>query len=121
MTIYQCRGFVVMSKASSWFSRYPARGRLSTLHRWIAQKAGIHSLVRFVRTLKQHSAKRISRVTIEGFSKSSRCDTFFLTKQAILAHPHLANSPGLPSFDPHNCFPKLNPHKELLVCLIKSS
>jgi hypothetical protein len=36
-----------MSKASSWFSRYLARGKLGTLDRWMVRKTGIHSLGSF--------------------------------------------------------------------------
>jgi hypothetical protein len=43
------------AQAGFWFSRDPSGGKVTTLHRWMeeARKTGIHSLVRFVRTLKQ--------------------------------------------------------------------
>jgi transposase len=51
----QCPGFAVMRKLVFSFRAILRGGKVTTLHRWMeaARKTGIHSLVRFVRTLKQ--------------------------------------------------------------------
>jgi len=51
----QCPGFAVMRKLVLGFRAILRGGKVTTLHRWMGQarKTGIHSLVRFVRTLKQ--------------------------------------------------------------------
>jgi transposase-like protein len=51
----QCPGFAVMRKLVFGFRAILRGGKVTTLHRWMeeARKTGIHSLVRFVRTLKQ--------------------------------------------------------------------
>jgi transposase len=51
----QCPGFAVMRKLVFSFRAILRGGKATTLHRWMekARKTGIHSLVRFVRTLKQ--------------------------------------------------------------------
>jgi transposase len=51
----QCPGFAVMRKLVFSFRAILRGGKVATLHRWMeeARKTGIHSLVRFVRTLKQ--------------------------------------------------------------------
>ena len=51
----QCPGFAVMRKLVFGFRTILRMGKLAALHRWMerARKTGIHSLVRFVRTLKQ--------------------------------------------------------------------
>ena len=51
----QCPGFAEMRKLVLGFRTILRGGKLATLHRWMeqARKTGIHSLVRFVRTLKQ--------------------------------------------------------------------
>ena len=51
----QCPGFAVMRKLVLGFRAILRGGRVTTLHRWMeqARKTGIHSPVRFVRTLKQ--------------------------------------------------------------------
>ena len=51
----QCPGFAVMRKLVFGFRAVLRRGKVTTLHRWMeeARKTSIHSLVRFVRTLKQ--------------------------------------------------------------------
>jgi len=50
----QCPGFAVMRKLVFGFRAILRGGKVTTLHRWMEQacKTGIHSLVRFVRTLK---------------------------------------------------------------------
>jgi transposase len=51
----QCPGFAVMRKLVFSFRAILRGGKVTTLYRWMekARKTGIHSLVRFVRTLKQ--------------------------------------------------------------------
>jgi hypothetical protein len=51
----QCPGFAEMRKLVLGFRTILRAGKPATLHRWMeqARKTGIHSLVRFVRTLKQ--------------------------------------------------------------------
>ena len=51
----QCPGFAVMRKLVLSFRAILRGGKVTTLHRWMeeARKTGIHSLVRFVRSLKQ--------------------------------------------------------------------
>jgi transposase len=51
----QCPGFAVMRKLVFGFRAILRGGKVTTLHRWMedARKTGIHSLDRFVRTLKQ--------------------------------------------------------------------
>ena len=51
----QCPGFAVMRKLVFGFRAILRGGKVTTLRRWMeeARKTGIHSLVRFVRTLKQ--------------------------------------------------------------------
>jgi transposase len=51
----QCPGFAVMRKLVFSFRAILRGGKVTTLHRWMEEvrKTGIHSLVRFVRTLKQ--------------------------------------------------------------------
>jgi len=51
----QCPGFAVMRKLVFSFRAILRGGKVTTLHRWMeeARKTGIHSLVRFVRTLKK--------------------------------------------------------------------
>ena len=51
----KCPGFAVMRKLVFGFRAILRGGKVTTLHRWMeqARKTGIHSLVRFVRTLKQ--------------------------------------------------------------------
>jgi transposase len=51
----QCPGFAVMRKLVFSFRGILRGGKVTTLHRWMEEacKTGIHSLVRFVRTLKQ--------------------------------------------------------------------
>jgi transposase len=51
----QCPTFAVMRKLVFGFRAIPRGGKVPTLHRWMekARKTGFHSLVRFVRTLKQ--------------------------------------------------------------------
>jgi hypothetical protein len=51
----QCPGFAVMRKLVLSFRAILRGGKVTTLHRLMeeARKTGIHSLVRFVRTLKQ--------------------------------------------------------------------
>jgi transposase len=51
----QCPGFAVMRKLVFSFRAILRGGKVATLHRWMeeARKTGIHSLVRFARTLKQ--------------------------------------------------------------------
>ena len=51
----QCPGFAVMRKLVFSFRAILRGGKVTTFHRWMeeARKTGIHSLVRFVRTLKQ--------------------------------------------------------------------
>jgi transposase len=51
----RCPGFAVMRKLVLSFRAILRGGKVTTLHRWMeeARKTGIHSLVRFVRTLKQ--------------------------------------------------------------------
>ena len=51
----QCPSFAVMRKLVFGFRTMLRGGNLAALHRWMeqARKTGIHSLVRFVRTLKQ--------------------------------------------------------------------
>jgi transposase len=51
----QCPGFAVMRKLVFGFRAILRGGKVTTLHRWMeqARKTGIHSLLRFVRTLKQ--------------------------------------------------------------------
>jgi transposase len=51
----QCPGFAVMRKLVFSFRTILRGGKVTTLHRWMeeAGKTGIHSLVLFVRTLKQ--------------------------------------------------------------------
>jgi transposase len=51
----QCPGFAVMRKLVFSFRAILRGGKVTTLHPWMenARKTGIHSLVRFVRTLKQ--------------------------------------------------------------------
>src|ERR1700692_4294303 len=51
----QCPSFAVMRKLVFGFRAILRGGKVTTLHRWMehARKTGIHSLVRFVRTLKQ--------------------------------------------------------------------
>ena len=50
-----CPGFAVMRKLVFSFRAILRGGKVTTLHRWMedARKTGIHSLERFVRTLKQ--------------------------------------------------------------------
>jgi transposase len=52
---WQCPGFAVMRKLVFSFRAILCGGKVATLHRWMeeARKTGIHSLVRFVRTLKK--------------------------------------------------------------------
>ena len=56
----QCRTFAVMRKLVFSFRAILREGKVTTLHRWMeeARKTGIHSLVRFVRTLKQDLQRR---------------------------------------------------------------
>jgi transposase len=51
----QCPGFAVMRKLAFGFRAILSRGKVTTLHRWLeeARRTGIHSLGRFVRTVKQ--------------------------------------------------------------------
>ena len=51
----QCPSFAVMRKLVFGFRAILRGGKVATLHRWMedARKTGIHSLERFVRTLKQ--------------------------------------------------------------------
>ena len=51
----QCPGFAVMRKLVFNFRAILRGGKVTTLYPWMekARKTGIHSLVRFVRTLKQ--------------------------------------------------------------------
>jgi transposase len=51
----QCRGFAVMRKLTFGFRSLLCRGKVTTLHRWLeeARRAGIDSLGRFVRTVRQ--------------------------------------------------------------------
>ena len=51
----QCPGFAVMRKLTFGFRAILSRGKVKTLHRWMeeARRTGIHSLGRFVRTIKQ--------------------------------------------------------------------
>jgi transposase len=51
----QCPGYAVMRRLSFGFRSILCRGKVTTLHRWLedARKTGIHSLERFVRTVKQ--------------------------------------------------------------------
>ena len=51
----QCPSFAVMRKLVFGFRAILRGGKVTTLHRWMedARKTGIHSLERFVRTLKQ--------------------------------------------------------------------
>jgi transposase len=51
----KCPGFAVMRRLVFGFRAILRGGKVTTLHRWMeqARKTGIHSLVRFVRTLKQ--------------------------------------------------------------------
>jgi transposase len=51
----QCPGFAVMRKLTFGFRSILCRGKVVTLHRWLeeAGTTGIHSLERFVRTVKQ--------------------------------------------------------------------
>jgi transposase len=50
-----CPGFAVMRKLAFGFRAILSRGKVKTLHRWLeeARRTGIHSLGRFVRTVKQ--------------------------------------------------------------------
>jgi hypothetical protein len=56
----QCPTFAVMRKLVFGFRAILRGGKVTTLHRWMeeARETGIHSLVRFVRTLKQDLTKR---------------------------------------------------------------
>ena len=51
----QCPGYTLMRKLSMGFRSILCRGKVKTLHRWLAQarKTGIHPLESFVRTVKQ--------------------------------------------------------------------
>jgi transposase len=61
----QCPGFAEMRKLVLGFRTILRAGKPATLHRWMeqARKTGIHSLVRFVRTLKQDLQAVESAVT----------------------------------------------------------
>jgi hypothetical protein len=50
----QCPGFAVMRKLWFGFRSILSRGKVTNLHRWLeeARRTGIHSLERFVRTVK---------------------------------------------------------------------
>ena len=61
----QCPGFAVMRKLTFGFRGIVCRGKVATLHRWLeeARRTGIHSLERFVRTVKQDLSAVESAVT----------------------------------------------------------
>lgn len=61
----QCPGFAVMRQLSFGFRSILCRGKVTTLHRWLeeAGKTGIHSLERFVRTIRQDLVAVESAVT----------------------------------------------------------
>jgi transposase len=62
----QCPDFAVMRKLTFGFRSILCRGgKVTTLHRWLqeARETGIHSLRRFVRTVKQDLSAVESAVT----------------------------------------------------------
>jgi hypothetical protein len=71
----QCPGFAVMRKLVLSFRVILRGGKVTTLHRWMeeALKTGIHSLVRFVRTLKQDlSAVQAAMLFLEFLQRIPR-------------------------------------------------
>jgi transposase len=61
----QCPGYALMRRLSFGFRSILYRGKVTTLHRWLeeAKRTRIHSLERFVRTVKQDLAAVESAVT----------------------------------------------------------
>jgi transposase len=61
----QCPSFAVMRKLTFAFRSILCRGKVTTLHRWLEEvrKTGIHSLGRFVRTVRQDLSAVESAVT----------------------------------------------------------
>jgi len=71
----QCPGYALMRRLSFGFRSILCRGKVTTLHRWLeeAKRTRIHSLERFVRTVKQDLAavesavpKKWSNGPVEG-------------------------------------------------------
>ena len=82
----QCPGFAVMRKLVFSFRAILRGGKVTTLHRWMeeARKTGIHSLVRFVRTLKQ-DLSAVEAAVSEPWSNVSDAK-LFANRSALFAN-----------------------------------